>query len=190
MADDERREQDITEDNQIRERRTTEDQTRAGERADEDLDDLIHQHRLAAEPDTDRVRMRPLGKLGKLPWFPYETLIGLLVLISGLSELLKPDPTERGLGEPQWLETMIAGLFLVTGLLLLLGLWRSSIRTELTGQFMLILTVVISTTDTILYNDRGALEAELLLIAVIWAAGVRIYEVARGRILVQIEKDE
>ena len=184
MSDDEKLRIE-SEEQTSRSQRTTEDIERAEDRVAEDAATEVRK----ARDQVTRVRVRPQGKLHKLGWFPYQTALASLLVFAGVTDLIAPEVAEIPVGQPLWIGPLVASLFVVAGVLQLYGLGRSLSRIEIVGHALLVTALLTSTTAVLLYGDRP-LQAEIVLLIFGWAAAVRIYELLRGRFLVQVERDD
>lgn len=126
-----------------------------------------------------------IGRWGKLAWFPYDTLIGVLLVISGVGNLLEPEVLAPG--APLWTSIANSSILLIGGVGMLGGMWWMSNRVEVLGNICLVGGIAISTTTALVYHGRGTLKTSLVFVAVAWAVGVRINGLLKGRSLVQIE---
>lgn len=120
---------------------------------------------------------------GKLPWLPWEVLIAGLLIITGVSELISPEPTNI----PRFVSAPMAVVYLLSGVLTFLGMWRLWSKVEMLGLSLLIVGVFTDTSLSLLYGGAEAVEDSLVLVLAVWAAGNQLYQLMRGRVLIQIE---
>jgi hypothetical protein len=126
-----------------------------------------------------------VGPFGKLAWFPFETLIAFLLVVTGIAGLDSPE--EIAPGAPLWASHAISLVYLTAGMFMLIGLWKMNIPVEVFGLVCLIGGIAISTTTEFVFHGPDAIQDALTFLAVAWAAGVRLYELAKGRVMIQIE---
>lgn len=120
---------------------------------------------------------------------PFETVIALLLLISGSAQLGRwgrADPTLLVL--PAWEAMSLNILAIVSGIFILAGIARSSKRFELAGLFFLMAVVTVR---LLLYAEFIGIDEEFLVMGVfyatiLWASIARIVTLARGRTLMWV----
>lgn len=124
------------------------------------------------------------GRLGKLAWAPFEALIGMLMVRSGASRLLGEPLAPLA---PEWLSILGGAIYLIGGLCLLVGMWRMALQVEIAGHVALILGTTVVTSVGFIYEGSDIFADFVVFIAISWAAGTHLYQLARGRIIVQLE---
>lgn len=133
-----------------------------------------------------RVAHIHVGPLGKIPWFPFESLVGVLAIILGVYRLLKPG-SQSVPPAPDWASTTVTVSYLLAGVCMLLGLARLWVRVEMFGLLALALAFATSTALKVVFNDAEGVRDLFILAAVCMAAGTRLYELLKGRVVLQIE---
>lgn len=136
-----------------------------------------------------RVARMHVGPLGKITWFPFEALVALLAIILGTYRLLTPG-SQSVPSAPDWASTLVTVAYLVAGVCMLLGLARLWIRIEMFGLFALALAFGTSTALKVVHGDVEGVRDVFILAAVCLAVGTRLYELLRGRVVLQIEVEE
>jgi len=126
-----------------------------------------------------------VGPFGKLAWFPFETLIAFLLMVTGIAGLVSPE--EIAPDAPLWASQVTSIVYIVAGICMLAGLWKMNIPVEVFGLVCLLGGVTISTTTEFVFHGPDAIQDALTFLAVAWASVVRLYELAKGRVMIQIE---
>lgn len=127
-----------------------------------------------------------VGKLGRLPWLPFEGLIALLMVVTGTRNLF--DPVRASVpGAPQSVSTFISIVYVLGGALMFLGLIRSWVRVEMFG--LMCLVVGIATSTLLILSNHGA---DVLVDLIVFAgsalaAAVRLNQLAHRRFVVQVK---
>lgn len=129
-----------------------------------------------------------LSRWGELSWLPYQALIGMLMIISGLSKILPSGEPIMPLS-PYWLSAIAGVIYLFGGSCILVGMWRSNIPIEVVGHVLLVMGVLVVTSVGFLYEGPDIFSDFLIFISVAFAAGTRLYQLARGRTVIQVEVD-
>lgn len=136
---------------------------------------------------SEEVAQIKVGRWGKITWFPFEALIGFVLLILGVENVIFPENTEILRASPH----IIVGtgvIYLISGTSILIGLWRSAIRVELLGLLFLSLGFLTWVLSGIFYQSEGSLQQALILIPILWAAATRAHELLKGRVTIQVER--
>lgn len=128
-----------------------------------------------------------VGPWGKLPWFPFEALISVLLILSGISDLFFPNEPVVSPVEPTWFVTTVGILYLLSGISMFFGLWRMQLRLEMFGLMTLIMVIGVTTIGTLAFNGPDWGIQSIIFLTVIWASATRLYELLKGRRTVQIE---
>lgn len=128
-----------------------------------------------------------LGRWGKLGWFPFQTLIAYLLIQSGVTSLL--DPASTDIKKAPAVAVMTVGAFyVVSGVSILLGLWRGWWRAEMAGLGALMIGFTVTLLMAIGYRSGQSFEQALLYGPLAWAAGTRALALLRGRTTIQLER--
>jgi hypothetical protein len=130
--------------------------------------------------------VRPhVSRWGKLPWLPFEVLVAYLLVVLGAFNLI--DPEVEVAGTQLVSERVEALTYLLSGIFMIVGLWRIWHVIELFGLVLLIVGWGLNTAAGVLSDGPEALRDVFLFLGVAAAAGTRIYQMARGRLIVQME---
>ncbi len=125
-----------------------------------------------------------LSRFGKLPWFPFEVLIALLMVLSGVRNLIEPEAVLPA--APAVAAYVSPAIYVLGGLAMLAGMWRLWLRLEMAGLVFLVLGVSNTLALSLIYGGPEVLVEFLVFLPVAWSAGTRLYQLLRGRELVQL----
>lgn len=126
-----------------------------------------------------------LGPWGKLPWQPFEALIAVLLIVAGIGAFITPSPVTPN--SPPVLSFIAAALYVQAGTCMFGGLWRLKVKVEMFGLVGLLAVISFTTVTSFLYEGDQPVARTVTFLAVAWAAGLRLYELLKGRRVVQLE---
>ena len=130
-----------------------------------------------------------LGRWGKLAWFPFQTLIAILLVITGVENVVNPGHTTIQKAPLLGVRT-VGVLYLLSGVLMLLGMWRHWVRVELVSLLLVVIGFVIWLVMGFLYDSEKSLQQALVFLPLTWAAVVKGRELLEGRTTIQLERTD
>ena len=132
----------------------------------------------------DEVRVAG-GRLGRLPWLPFESLVAVMMVIAGWRNIRNPAPLLPD--GPVYLAVMVAWFYLLGGGAILLGLLRSWRRVEMVGLLALTLSVMVATVVAIIGYGPEVIYDLIVFVGAGLASTRRLYDLVTGRALVVVE---
>jgi hypothetical protein len=117
---------------------------------------------------------------------PWETLIAVLLVLGGITEIVEPGAVVS-VANPRWVALTISIVYIAAGVAMLLGLWRAWLRIEMAGLILLLVVEVGRTGAAIFYDSPRLSLVVVTFVAVCWAAGLQLYQLFQGRVVVQVE---
>ena len=126
-----------------------------------------------------------LGPFGKIPWLPFEALIGFLMILAGVGDLIAPEAIL--LERLSWIATVVDAAYALGGVAIVVGLWKLWVKVEMIGLLCLIWATLLTVVTDLIMDAPDLFKDTLVFVMVSWAAGVRIFELLKGRVLVQLE---